>query len=110
MNGQSRAVFLDKDGTLVENVPYNVDARRLWLTAGSVNALRLLRDAGFELFVVSNQSGVARGYFEEAELRAAHDALKDLLAEEEIPIIGHLLLPPSPGGNSPRLLPRLPVS
>ena len=54
-----RAVFLDKDGTLIENVPYNVDRTRIRLRPGAVDALLLLVGLGYELIVVSNQPGVA---------------------------------------------------
>jgi HAD superfamily hydrolase (TIGR01662 family) len=64
------AVFLDKDGTLIENVPYNVDPARVCLAAGCAAGLRSLAAAGYRLLVVSNQSGVARGYFPESALAA----------------------------------------
>ena len=56
-----RAVFFDKDGTLVVDVPYNVDPARVALAPGAADALPALRDAGYRLFIISNQSGVARG-------------------------------------------------
>jgi len=63
-----RAVFLDKDGTLVENVPYNVDPARIRLANGAEEALRRLAEAGYRVIVVSNQPGVALGHFAEHEL------------------------------------------
>ena len=73
------AVFLDKDGTLVRDVPYNVDPARIVLNEGVVNGVRKLHAAGFALVIVSNQSGVARGYFEEADLEVVWTKLRDLL-------------------------------
>lgn len=65
MNRNARpAVFLDKDGTLIENVPFNVDPEKLRLTAFAPEALRLLDDAGYALIVVTNQPGIALGYFD----------------------------------------------
>jgi len=61
-------VFMDKDGTLIEDVPYNVDPRRVRLANGAAEAIRLLSGAGYRLVVVTNQSGIARGYFTEHEL------------------------------------------
>lgn len=61
------AVFLDKDGTLVEDVPYNVDPGRLVFTRHALAALRRLDAAGFALVVVSNQPGLATGRFTQAE-------------------------------------------
>jgi hypothetical protein len=57
------AVLLDKDGTLLENVPYNVDPARMRLAPGAARALRTLGATGMPIAVVSNQPGVALGYF-----------------------------------------------
>jgi histidinol-phosphate phosphatase family protein len=75
-----KAIFLDKDGTLIPDVPFNVDARLVNIEANSVDGLKLFRDMGYRLVVVSNQSGVARGYFEEDALRAIEDKIQQLLA------------------------------
>jgi D-glycero-D-manno-heptose 1,7-bisphosphate phosphatase len=64
------AVFLDEDGTLVENVPDNVDPARIRLAGGAAAGLRALQDAGYRLVVVSNQAGFARGLFAESALHA----------------------------------------
>jgi D-glycero-D-manno-heptose 1,7-bisphosphate phosphatase len=56
-------VFLDKDGTLIEDLPYNVDPRRVRLVAGAVEAVPRLAEAGYTLAICSNQSGVARDYY-----------------------------------------------
>lgn len=66
-----RAVFLDKDGTLIENVPFNIDRRRIQLAPLAIDALRLLSENGFSLYVISNQPGLARGYFDENSLHSA---------------------------------------
>ena len=73
------AIFLDKDGTLVRDVPYNVDPERIVLTEGAANGVRKLYAASYVLVVVSNQSGVARGYFSETELDDVWTKLRDLL-------------------------------
>jgi histidinol-phosphate phosphatase family protein len=67
-------VFLDKDGTLIDDLPYNVDPERIRLAPNSRAGLRLLGAAGARLVIVTNQSGVARGYFTEDDLAvvAAH--------------------------------------
>ena len=57
----ARAVFLDKDGTLIENVPYNVDPDLVRLTPGAAEGLTTLHTAGYRLVVISNQSGVGLG-------------------------------------------------
>jgi D-glycero-D-manno-heptose 1,7-bisphosphate phosphatase len=65
------AVFFDKDGTLIKNVPYNTDPALVRLNAGARECLHLLRDGGFRLFVISNQSGIAQGFFSQEDLAAA---------------------------------------
>jgi histidinol-phosphate phosphatase family protein len=62
------AVFLDKDGTLVRDVPYNVDADRVRLKSDAGPALARLQAAGYALVLVTNQPGVARGLFDESAL------------------------------------------
>ena len=76
------AVFLDKDGTLIEDVPYSVDPARLRFTPRALPALRLLRDAGYALVVVTNQPGLALGCFSAAELEALRLALAEKLWRE----------------------------
>ncbi len=94
----SPAVFLDKDGTLVEDVPYNVDPACLTLTVGAAAGLRLLHAAGYQLIVISNQSGVARGLFLEPALLAVEAALRRLLLEHGVPLHGFYYCPHYPNG------------
>jgi D-glycero-D-manno-heptose 1,7-bisphosphate phosphatase len=63
------AAFIDKDGTLIENVPYNVDPAYIRLVDRAEEAIAALAEKGFRIIVISNQPGVALGFFEEAELR-----------------------------------------
>jgi D-glycero-D-manno-heptose 1,7-bisphosphate phosphatase len=79
-----RAIFLDKDGTLIEDLPYNVDPARITLCRQAGAGLRLLRDAGYQFHVISNQSGVALGHFAESALLEVQQALCSLLAAEGI--------------------------
>ncbi|MFL5728042.1 MAG: D-glycero-alpha-D-manno-heptose-1,7-bisphosphate 7-phosphatase [Cytophagaceae bacterium] len=71
----NKAVFLDKDGTLVENVPYNIDPARIKIYLDVPDALRRLKEHGFRLILVTNQAGVAHGYFREKDLWQSNDAL-----------------------------------
>ena len=91
------AIFLDKDGTLVRDVPYNVDPSRIVLNEGAADGVRRLHAAGFALVVVSNQSGVARGYFTEAALGAVWAKLRELLG---VPF-SVLYCPHHPEGDTP---------
>lgn len=93
-----RAVFLDKDGTLVDDVPYNVDPALLVLARNAGAALRLLRALGYRLYVVSNQSGVARGRFDEAALGPLFARLEAMLAGEGVTLDGVFWCPHHPDG------------
>ncbi|WP_199714802.1 HAD-IIIA family hydrolase [Micromonospora radicis] len=73
------AVLLDRDGTLVEDVPYNGDPDKVRPMPGARAALDRLRAAGLKLAVVTNQSGLARGLFTEDQLHRVHRRIEDLL-------------------------------
>jgi histidinol-phosphate phosphatase family protein len=92
------AVFLDKDGTLVADVPYNVDPARIRLAPGARAGLRRLHAAGYRLVVISNQSGVALGHFPEEALGPVRDRLAGLLAELDVPLSGFYYCPHHPEG------------
>ena len=91
-------VFIDKDGTLVENVPYNADPARVCLVAGAAEAARRLHAAGYALVVVTNQSGVARGYFPETALAEVEAAVRARLAQAGVPLEGFYYCPHHPDG------------
>jgi histidinol-phosphate phosphatase family protein len=74
-----RAVLFDRDGTLVIDVPYNGDPRRVVPIPGAHAALERLRGAGVSLAVVSNQSGVARGLLTADEVDAVNRRVEELL-------------------------------
>lgn len=99
---RSKAIFLDKDGTLVDNVPYNVDPQHIMLAPHAGEALRLMQRMGYRLIVVSNQSGVARGMFDEAALDAAWQHLQSLLLEEDVQLSHWYYCPHHPEGSVQR--------
>lgn len=72
MSGRRRAVFLDRDGTLMEETFYCSDPAKVRVYAGVGQALRRLKDAGFLAIVITNQSGIGRGLFTEAQYQAVH--------------------------------------
>ncbi len=92
-------MFLDKDGTLVEDVPYNVDPDRIQPVEGMRESLRTLRDAGYRLIVVSNQSGIARGLFTEDALVPVEMQLKAMFAESGASLDGFYYCPHHPQGK-----------
>lgn len=94
-----RAIFLDKDGTLIEDVPHNVDPQRVVLGPRVAQGLALLQRHGYALFIVSNQSGIAHGIFSEAALRHVLQHLQDMLGDQGIVINGVYYCPHSPTGT-----------
>ena len=73
------AVFLDRDDTLIENIPYLGDPSQVRLIPGAAEACRKLRQADYPLFVVSNQSGVGRGLITKEQVRAVDQKMESLL-------------------------------
>jgi D-glycero-D-manno-heptose 1,7-bisphosphate phosphatase len=98
----NRAVFFDKDGTLIDNVPYNVNPELIRLAPGAEEALPALHERGYRIIVVSNQSGVARGYFPEQALAGVEARLRALLGSLGVPLAGFYYCPHFPEGIEPR--------
>ncbi|MDX1664729.1 MAG: HAD family hydrolase [Candidatus Promineifilaceae bacterium] len=76
-----KTVFLDKDGTLIPNIPYNVDPELISWAPGAARALQELHKAGYRLIVITNQSGVARGFFDEGALAAVEARLREMMTQ-----------------------------
>ena len=70
------AVFLDRDGTLIEEVNYLSHVEDLRLFPFSASAVKLLKDNGFLVIVVTNQSGIGRGIFDEASMHSIHEQIQ----------------------------------
>ncbi|HEX9372386.1 MAG TPA: HAD family hydrolase [Roseiflexaceae bacterium] len=98
-----RALFLDRDGTLVHPRHYPSRPADLRLYRDIGPELRRLQGAGFRLIVITNQSGIARGYFGEADLRRMHDHLADELARLGAHLDGVYYCPHHPEGAIPEL-------
>ena len=97
----NKAVFLDRDGTVTEEVGYLADLAMLRLIPGAGPAIRKLNQAGFKVVLVTNQSGVARGYFPESLVHEAHDRLTGMLKQEGAALDGIYYCPHHPtAGNS----------
>ena len=75
MSGKCKGVFLDRDGTINEDIGYVSKLENFKLIPGIKPALRLLKDMGFKLFVVTNQSGIGRGIISEENLKVIHDRM-----------------------------------
>jgi D-glycero-D-manno-heptose 1,7-bisphosphate phosphatase len=95
-------VFLDKDGTLVTNLPYNVNPDRITLAPGAADALRMFANAGLDVAVISNQPGIAFGRFAECAMNAVGDRLAELLQTFGITLRGLYYCPHHPAGTVTR--------
>lgn len=76
MNTHRRAAFVDRDGTLIEEVNYLSRIEDLRLFPFTYEAVGLLKAAGFLIIVVTNQSGIGRGIYDEAAMHAIHDEMQ----------------------------------
>ena len=95
------AVFLDRDGTINEQMGYVNHISRFVLLPGAAEGIRLLNSHGYLAIVLSNQSGVARGYFPMALIDRVHAHMEDLLAKEGAHIDGIFFCPHYPRGIVP---------
>lgn len=91
-----RFVLIDRDGTINVDKHYLSQPEQLELLPGTGEALRVLKAAGFGICVVTNQSGIGRGYFGLAELERVHARLHALLGAEGVTIDGIYLCPHGP--------------
>ena len=89
-------IFLDRDGTIIVDKHYLSDYRQVELLPGAVEGLVRLKDLGFKFIVVTNQSGLARGYFSEEDLLKIHARMLELLHDKEISIEEILYCPHHP--------------
>ena len=96
-----RAVFLDRDGTLNVERHYLHDPEALEIIPGTGAALRRLMDAGFVLFIVTNQSGIGRGYYTEADMHAVNERLAAVLSGDGVRFEKIYFAPESPEDESP---------
>lgn len=100
---QQRAIFLDRDGTLVHAVHYPTRPEQLRLYASICPELRALQAMGFCFVMITNQSGIAKGYFTEADLERMHTHLRATLAEEGVHLAGIYHCAHHPEGVVPEL-------
>jgi len=96
-----KAVFLDRDCTVIEDMEFSTDPARIKALPGALEGLRRIQDAGYTLVIITNQSGVARGFFTEAELQTFHDALRAWLDDRGVRIAGIYYCPHYPEGKLP---------
>jgi len=98
-----RSLFLDRDGTLVESRHYPSHPEQLVLYPGVIWELRRLQAAGFRLVLVTNQSGLAHGYFDQGQLDRMHEHLATQLRRGTVVLDGVYVCPHHPEGTVPEL-------
>ena len=107
---KNRAVFLDRDGTLILDKDYLADPEKVTLMEGAVEALCQLRNSGYMLIIISNQSGIGRGIFSEGDMEKVNAKVADLFRENGVEFDAVLICPHAPEDNcecrkpSPKLL------
>jgi D-glycero-D-manno-heptose 1,7-bisphosphate phosphatase len=79
-----KAVFIDKDGTLIPDIPFNTDPDLLSIEPETISGLKLLHYSGYKLIIISNQPGIARGYFTEKSLDIIWTRINSLLSNHGI--------------------------
>ncbi len=98
-----KAVFLDRDGTINEEINYLASTEQLRLIGGAAKAIRILNQSGLLTIVVTNQSGVARGMFTEDRLKLIHSTIEDMLKIENAFIDAWFYCPHHPTETIPEL-------
>ncbi len=93
-----KAIFFDKDGTLIPNIPYNINSEKIELFANACAGISALYKANFLLFVISNQSGVAKGFFKESALAGVRTKIETLLFTLRVKLSGFYFCPHHPDG------------
>lgn len=97
------AVFLDRDGTIIEEVNYLRDLGEVRIIPAAIDGLHILQEH-FPLVIITNQAGIARGYLDENQLHKIHDHLIELLAREGICLAGIYYCPHHPSIGHPPYL------
>ena len=90
------AAFLDRDGTIIADKDYLGDPAGVVLLPGAAEGLRLLQSSGYKLLVVTNQSGVARGYYSLDDMNACNERMSALLEAEDVRLDGVYACPHGP--------------
>ena len=101
MSGLRPAVFIDRDGTVIEERVYLSDPDGVVLFPGALEALRTLRDAGFALVLVTNQAGISKGHYSVKDYHAGREEARRYSGRGWDSARWHVLLPTSPRNHGP---------
>lgn len=94
-----KAVFFDRDGTVIKQKHYLHTPDDVELEAGAAAAIKQLREHGFASFIVTNQSGIGRGYFTEADYRRVEERVGQMLLAEGATVVDTAFCPCAPEAN-----------
>lgn len=92
-----KAIFIDKDGTLIRDIPFNADPGLIVLEERVIKGLKKLSDKDFLYIIITNQSGLAHGYLTEKDLAVVEAHISQLLLADEIKLDGFYYCPHYPG-------------
>jgi len=96
MNNKKRCIFLDRDGVINKEVGYLSDPDRFEFIPGSLEALKIIKQKGYLLIIITNQAGIARGYFSEEILHSIHTKMINILKNHDITLDGIFYCPHHP--------------
>lgn len=96
MLNKNKAIFLDRDGTIIVDVGYPKYPEQVVLLPGAADALKALQEKGFLIIIVSNQSGIGRGYVTSEEAASVHNKFVSLLKDADIVVDGACYCPHAP--------------
>jgi D-glycero-D-manno-heptose 1,7-bisphosphate phosphatase len=100
MTVMNKAIFIDKDGTLIHDVPYNANPSLIRLQEGAARGLKQLKEKGYLLILISNQSGIAHGYFKKEDLDQVKKKLQhDLKEQADVELDALYFCPHHPQGR-----------
>jgi D-glycero-D-manno-heptose 1,7-bisphosphate phosphatase len=91
--GVKKAIFLDKDGTLIPDIPFNVNTELIQLSYDAAEGLQVLQQLNFIFVVISNQPGIARGYFSHEDIIGVGQKLDELLGKLGVSLSGFYYCP-----------------
>ncbi|MFX1498809.1 MAG: D-glycero-beta-D-manno-heptose 1,7-bisphosphate 7-phosphatase [Promethearchaeota archaeon] len=97
----NKAIFLDRDGVINEEVNHLSDPENFQFIEGSIEALKILKSLGYLLIIISNQAGIAKGYFSEATLKEIHNKMNRILNENNITLDDIFYCPHHPDFTGP---------
>jgi D-glycero-D-manno-heptose 1,7-bisphosphate phosphatase len=100
-DGRHAAVFLDRDGTVIHDAGFLHDPDKVWLLPGAAQAIARLNRAGFLVITVTNQSGIGRGRYQEADYHAVQRRVVELLAAHGARLDGSYFCPHYPPVSGP---------